>query len=290
MTSTKEIKKKLEKVFDKKQAIVLSEVISDAYSDLVKTSDFNELKGIVRELAEAQKRTEIKVEELAEAQKRTEIRVEELAEAQKRTEIRVEELAEAQKRTEIRVEELAEAQKTTEKRLDSLTIKVEELAVSVTTLTNDVNVLTENVNILAKGLDETRGEVGGLARSISYAFENEVYRMLPDLLKKKYPITMHEKIIRTEIGNKEVNIFGKADQNGKEVFVVGEAKLRLDERRVKKREEPDVFEELEDKVKAVIEEYGDVEIVRVLISHYATKGFLEQAKKKGIIVIQSFEW
>ena len=51
-----------------------------------------------------------------------------------------------------------------------------------------------------------------------------------------------------------------------------------------------MFEELEDKVKAVIEEYGNVEIVRVLISHYATKGFLEQAMKKGIIVIQSFGW
>ena len=68
------------------------------------------LEAIIVELAEAQKRTEQRVEELAEAQKRTEQRVEELAEAQKRTEQRVEELTEAQKRTELVVQILAERQ------------------------------------------------------------------------------------------------------------------------------------------------------------------------------------
>ncbi len=79
MHSTINIKKRLDQVFEERQATVLAEVIEDAYSELVKTSDFNELKGIVAELAKSQK-------ELAEAQKRTEVKVEELAEAQKRTE------------------------------------------------------------------------------------------------------------------------------------------------------------------------------------------------------------
>ncbi len=79
MQSNQAIKIELEKVFRPKQASVLARVIADAYSKLVKTDDFNELKGIVKELAEAQK-------ELPEAQKRTEIKVGELAEAQKRTE------------------------------------------------------------------------------------------------------------------------------------------------------------------------------------------------------------
>ncbi|MBP8179003.1 MAG: hypothetical protein KAY16_06660, partial [Spirochaetes bacterium] len=69
----------------------------------VTRSDFRALQRVMKELAEAQKRTEQRVEELTEAQKRTEQRVEELTEAQKRTEQRVEELTEAQKRTEQRV-------------------------------------------------------------------------------------------------------------------------------------------------------------------------------------------
>jgi hypothetical protein len=59
----------------------------------VQRTDFEDLKAIVRDLAKAQ-------QELAEAQKRTEHRIEELVEAQKRTEHRIEELVEAQKRTE----------------------------------------------------------------------------------------------------------------------------------------------------------------------------------------------
>jgi hypothetical protein len=76
---------------------IIDERIKEAH---VTKEDFSELKAIVKELADAQKRTGTRMEELAEAQKRTEIHVEELADAQKRTEIRMEELTEAQKQTE----------------------------------------------------------------------------------------------------------------------------------------------------------------------------------------------
>jgi len=99
---------KLGNAFAEEQAEVLSEVIFNAYNELVRRADFNELKDVVRDLAEAQSRTEERVGALAEAQGRTEERVEELAEAQGRTEKRVEELAEAQQRTEYAVQQLAQ--------------------------------------------------------------------------------------------------------------------------------------------------------------------------------------
>ena len=80
-----EIKTKLSRVFAEEQARVLTEVISEAYNELVKARDFNELKDIVKELAEAQKRTELRVEELAEAQKRTEEELRELVREHKKT-------------------------------------------------------------------------------------------------------------------------------------------------------------------------------------------------------------
>jgi len=61
--------------------------------------DFNELKGVVQDLGEAQGRTEQRVEELAEAQR-------DLTEAQGRTEQRVGELTEAQVRTEKKIDDL----------------------------------------------------------------------------------------------------------------------------------------------------------------------------------------
>ena len=291
MLNTLRIYEELKETLEPTAAKKITEILGTIYEELRNTvtkEDFRELKGVILDLAEAQKRTEQKVEELAEAQKRTEQKVEELAEAQKRTEQKVEELAEAQKRTEqrldslaLRVEELAEAQKKTEQRLDSLALRVEELA--------EAQKKTEiEVAKLAKGLQETRGELGGLSRSMSYAFENEAFRKLPDFLKEKFGIEIKEKLIREDIGGKEINIFGIARRNGAEVYVVGESKLRLDERKDKRVKE--VFEELENKVKAVKAEYGNKDIVKILITHYATKGFLNRAKEKGIIVIQSFEW
>ncbi|MBA7527339.1 hypothetical protein ES705_19515 [subsurface metagenome] len=66
----------------------------------VRREDFDELRSVITELAQAQKRTEERVEELVQAQKRTEERVEELVQAQKRTEEHVEELVQVQKRFE----------------------------------------------------------------------------------------------------------------------------------------------------------------------------------------------
>ncbi len=98
----------------------------------VTREDFSELKAIVRDLADAQKRSEgdlielkAAVRDLVDTQKRsegdlTELKaiVRDLADAQKRTELRVGELADAQNRTELRVEELTDAQKRTDNRLD----------------------------------------------------------------------------------------------------------------------------------------------------------------------------
>ena len=50
MLSHAVVHRKLESVFDRDQAEVLAEVISDLHEDLVKASDFAELKEIVREL------------------------------------------------------------------------------------------------------------------------------------------------------------------------------------------------------------------------------------------------
>lgn len=50
--------KELAQEFMPPQATLLGRVITTAYNDLVKTSDFNEIKGIAAELAQAQQRTE----------------------------------------------------------------------------------------------------------------------------------------------------------------------------------------------------------------------------------------
>jgi len=137
-----EIEKQREETVTRKEVEQVWEVLQSVGSDLKELAEAQKrTEQRVEELAEAQKRTEeqmrqlvqrqqqlegrmdrleIAMQELAEAQKRADQRIEELAEAQKRADQRIEELAEAQKRTERRVEELVEAQKRTERRLEEL--------------------------------------------------------------------------------------------------------------------------------------------------------------------------
>jgi hypothetical protein len=122
--------------------------------------EWDELARALRDLAQAQARTEARleavaarVEELAQAQASTELRleavaarVEELAQAQARTEARLEELAQAQARTEARIEELVQAQAKTEARVDGLARRIEEL-------TEAVSELATRVGHLGRGQD-----------------------------------------------------------------------------------------------------------------------------------------
>jgi len=109
----------------------------------------DQLEATMLRLAEAQERTETRLEKLTEAQQRTEGRVDRLeatmlrlAEAQERTEGRVDQLeatmqrlAEAQERTDAKVAELAEAQVRTEASIARLDASVDKLTAARDRLT-----------------------------------------------------------------------------------------------------------------------------------------------------------
>ncbi|ROR03190.1 coiled-coil domain-containing protein [Desulfosoma caldarium] len=255
----------------------------------------DELSLAQQKLTEAQERTDKRLEELALAQQRTEKRVDELALAQQRTEKRLEELALAQQRTEKRVEELALAQQRTEKRFEQLALAHERLEQRFEELA-EAQQRTEKrfeemlvaqarmqlaIEQLAAGLGAVRQQVGGLARSVGYALENEAYRHLPDFLKAKYGIEVLERIVRAEIEGREVNLFGRVRKDGQEMHLVGESVLRLDDR--------SKLTQLQETVDVVEDAVGGP-VIPVLVTHFAKKDLLEKAEKRGMIVIQSFEW
>jgi len=244
--------RKLEEIEPRLRGVLFAilEEIERQREETVTKKEFNELKEIVRELAQAQKRTEQRVEELAQAQKRTEQRVEELAQAQKRTEQRVEELAQAQKRTEQRVEELAQAQKRTEQELQKL---IKEHA-------------------------KTREQVGGLSSTVGYILENEAMKALPTLLAQEFGLKIEGRFVRKFVKDKkgrpiEVNIIGEAIKNGKKIVIIGEAKAQLSKNKV--------LEFLRKRMKPLQEVFG--EIFPILITHMITQPDVEEyAHKHGI--------
>ena len=261
----------------------------------VTTTDFKELKDIVRDLAVAQQHTEQRMGELTTAQQRTEQRMGELTTAQQRTEQRMEELTTAQQRTEQRMEELATAQQRTEQRMEELATaqqrteqRMEELATAQQRTEQRMEELaaaqqetTREVATLSRAMKDTRTQVGGLAHSMAYALENEAYRKLPQYLRTHYQIEVVESFVRTEIGGEEVNFFAKARQHDADVVIVGESVLKLDD--------PGKLKQLHKQVAAVQEVY-QLPVLPLIVTHYARPKLLAKIEREGILVVQSFHW
>ena len=166
---------------------------------IVLTQELLALPDLVRELAQAQVRTEARlealaarVEELAQAQARTEARVEELAQAQARTEARLDALAARVDALAARVEELAQAQARTEARLEALTARVDALTARVDALAARVEELTQAQFHLEKQLSElaaaqlrTEQAVADLARS-QKEMERRLNEVIGDNIARRY--------------------------------------------------------------------------------------------------------
>ncbi len=212
----------------------------------VTKSEFMELRDLVKELAVAQKSLGQKVELLIEAQTGTQKSLFEMQQV---------------------IIEMQHAQ--TEMQKSLIEIKQEQIKMQ-----KEIAELTRHSRI-------TRQQIGGLARSVSYALENEAYRALPLYLQDNYGIRIEKRFIRTSIGELEINLFAHAQKDDKEVLVVGESVLRLDD--ISK------LLQVREQIKA-LKECHELPIIPVIITHFAHPGIQHQAESEGILVIQSFEW
>ncbi|MEM2133842.1 MAG: hypothetical protein QXG44_03270 [Candidatus Jordarchaeaceae archaeon] len=204
---------------------IIIKIVDEKMKEIrVTREEFDKLTTAANKLAEAQTRTEQRLEQLAEAQTRTEQRLEQLAEAQTRTEQRLEQLAEAQTRTEQRlerleatVEQLAEAQRRTEERLEQLFVVQRDTA---------------------RALSELASQVGGLSDTVGFRLEDIARIMVPGWFERHTDITIEGEFESTVVSGDgkevQVNLLGRGRRpDGREVVVAGECKSRIQRREVK---------------------------------------------------------
>jgi hypothetical protein len=108
---------------------------------------------------------------------------------------------------------------------------------------------------------------------------------LPKLLQADFGIIVKEKLLRrfvkTKYGrNIEINILGKAEKNGKEVYIVGEAKTNLSARHI-----DDFIGKLKD-----LEETFQIEVIPIMVTYMTEPETYEYAKSKGIKVYYSYDF
>jgi len=202
-----------------------------------------------RKVWEAINQLTIRVDQLAEAQRRTEERLDafertteenfkrvwesinQLAEAQRKTEERLNSLAQ-------RVDELAEAQRKTEESINSLAQRVDQLAEAQ-------RKTEERLNQLIAEHQRTREILAGISDTVGYGLEDKVMLyMMKEFARDEYGIEAEvvgrKNIVYPDGRYDEVNIYIEGKRNGEKVYVIGECKSRPSksevDKLVKKRE------------------------------------------------------
>jgi len=159
---------------------------------LLLTEELLALPGLVRELVEAQRRTEERVGRVEERVSRIEEYIAALAEAQRRTEERVSQLEERVSRIEGYIAALAEAQHRTEERVSRVEEHVAALAEAqrqtqeqVQKLTSTVSLLAEQVRSLVEAQKHTDDTVGGLkGRMLELTYQSKAAAYFGPLLRR----------------------------------------------------------------------------------------------------------
>jgi len=220
--TAREIRERFQVAFETHQADALTEVLTALETERVaELAEIREglatLVGVTTRLAQAQTRTEARVEELAQAQARTDERL-------TRVEIAVEKLAEAQTRTEARVEELAQALARTDERLTRVEIAVEKLA--------QAQAKTEvAIQKLSARMDNLAAQIGGLANQFGFSLEEFSQALLPPWLEHYYGITdlqLERSYLKLSSGEYvEADLAGEGKRDNKSLLVLVECHAAL---------------------------------------------------------------
>ncbi|MGC8889351.1 MAG: chordopoxvirus fusion protein, partial [bacterium] len=181
-------------------------------------------------------------------------------------------------RLERTVEALAEAQRKTEERLERLERTVEALAEAQRKTEDSLRELTFVVRDLQK-------QVGGIAHAVGFQLEDRAYLSLPRLLNRDFGIKVKEKLVRRYIKTRkeekmEINILGKGERDGKEIYIIGEAKANLSARHIE-----DFVDRLKD-IKDVIEG----EVFPIMVTYMTEPEVEDFANSKGIKVYYSYDF
>jgi hypothetical protein len=216
----------------------------------VEETSFTDLKDIVRALAQAQVRTEARVEELAQAQVRTEARLETLT-------ARVDTLT-------VRMEELAQAQVRTEARLETLAVRMEELAQAQLRTENEVTHLRRTVETQIGGL----GARWGI--QTEEAFRNAMKTILEEVgFRAKRYLTY----------DTEGEVFGRPDQVELDVVIQDGKVIVLEIKSSLDREHIHLFSQ---KVAFYARKTGQQVARQVIVTPYTERGARGLAEVLGV--------
>ena len=203
MSSVPEIRGRLLRAFPENQADVLAEVLVESHAELVNRADFHKLTEVVHDLAEAQKRTEMRVEELADAQKQTEIHVDELARSQQ-----------------------------------EMRVTMQEMQASQRDMQGSLQAMQASQQEMQRAIIDLAKQVGGLSNAVGANLEDFACDLVPELLEKYWRfVTVSagpEELTTADGVGREFDVVVRGTIEGRPVTVLCETKATVSTAEVSK--------------------------------------------------------
>jgi hypothetical protein len=134
-------------------------------------------------------------------------------------------------------------------------------------------------------LRDLKKTLAEIIEAFGYTLENAAYKALPELLARDFDMKIEGRLIRKYIEypdgrHDEVNIFGKAKKDCKEIWVVGESKVRISKKEI--NDFLKMVERLDSLIKG--------EKLLIGVAHAIMPEVEKYAQSKGIKVYWSYEF
>ena len=280
MLGISELRNKLTQVFTEGQADVLFELIALIYEQVMKAMDLSEVKAVIKELADAQRRTE---ERLIAFERATEENFNKVWTAIGELTNKVNQLAEAQRKTEERLNQLALRVDELTERLNQLAEAQRDMAEKMSKLIDAQMQLEDSLAKLLGRMKTTEERIEWIFSSIGFTIEDKSLKALPELLKRE-GITVEGNLVRRyyKIGDEynQLNIYGWGRKDGEKILILGEIKTRASKKEINE------FIKLADKVKR---SEGNPTVFLVFVAYDYRPEIEEYLKEKGIKYFWSYE-
>jgi hypothetical protein len=210
MIPAPEIRGRLLQAFTEPQADLLAQVLIESHAELVTRADFHELTEVVHNLAEAQNRTEQRVQDLAKSQLEMQVSLREMQESQ------------------------AAMQESMTTMQDSMTTMQD----SMTTMQSSMTTMQSSMTTMQWAITDLAKQVGGLSNAVGANLEDFACDLVPELLEKYWRFvtksTGPEEITTTDGVSREFDVVVRGTIDGKPVTVLCETKATVSTTEVSK--------------------------------------------------------
>jgi hypothetical protein len=224
MSLVSEIRGRLVRAFPENQADLLAEVLVESHAELVNRADFHKLTEVVRDLAEAQKRTEIHVDELAQSQQDMRVTMQDMQASQR-------DMQASQRDMQATMQDMQASQRDMQASQRDMQVSMQDMQASMQDMQASQLDMQASQLEMQRAITDLAKQVGGLSNTVGANLEDFACELVPELLEKYWRFATvsagPEELTTADGVSREFDVVVRGTIDGRPVTVLCETKATV---------------------------------------------------------------